>query len=105
MATPRWVGVFGLDEPLLCPYGHQFATIDVWSDERDLACNEKGKDGRNCCPALLYVLGGALRLRGKAVVIVCEVSAVELKYLKNSKMNVEEIMRFLRDNWKTRDAA
>jgi hypothetical protein len=91
----RWVGMFGIDEKLRCPVGHPFATQDVWSDEDDLVCDHRASRESAPCGRMLWLIGGAMRLRGKAVVIVCEVSAREMQHLKTSKLDCDSTLRFL----------
>lgn len=91
----RWLNFFGVNDTLRCPNGHRFAVMDMWSDERDLICSHKGANGVSDCDRRLWVIGGAFRIHGKAQVIVCEISAEEMRYLKSSRLDADGTLNYL----------
>lgn len=90
----RWIRFVGIGEELRCPCGHRLDKLAAWQTE-DLVCDKKGQDGKYVCGRTLWLIGGAWRIRGEPMLIVCEVSPTEMMQMKSGKMDVDELLAFL----------
>jgi hypothetical protein len=88
--------------PLTCPDGHRLKDPLVWS-HGCIRCNHVSPDqvyadgrGGGRCGKLVYLVGGGLAsTSGDPIMVLCEVTPIEMLAMSRGRMDAGQALRFL----------